>query len=507
MFIEKLLQLMAEKKASDLFISAGSPICIKIQGTIMPVNPALMDGEQTKKIIYEMLNPTQQEVLTKEQELNFSKPMPGIGNFRVNCFWQKGTCGLVIRYITSDIPKMQDLNLPPVLASLIMEKRGLVLVVGATGSGKSTTLASMIDYRNMSGPGHILTMEDPVEYVFTPKKCIINQREVGNDTHSFHDALRNAMRQAPDIILIGEIRDLETMRMALTYALSGHLCLATLHANNAYQAMNRVISFFPLEVRPMLLQDLSVSLKAVMSQRLIKTLDGKRTPAVEVLLNTRNIQELIEKACAAKNGHQFSALWRGVWQGLGYASQSDADAAFFRALAEFVKVRRGAFDAAERIRSDVGADHQEIAAELPHQVELAFGAGKGAAPLRLRHALEIAERLERHDLQAERRHDAGDVLRRAVERQQIALEDLDAGEPGRRDRLELLGEPAAQGYGGDGGLHPASAVELATIGRLHRAIVAIPEGPTRSSLQPSTPARARAGKRQFASAAPRPRRL
>jgi len=210
-------------------------------------------------------------------------------------FWSKGSVSCVIRYITSDIPKMQDLNLPQVLASLIMEKRGLVLVVGATGSGKSTSLASMIDFRNNAAPGHILTMEDPVEYVFTPAKCIINQREVGNDTHSFHDALRNAMRQAPDIILIGEIRDLETMRMALTYALSGHLCLATLHANNAYQAMNRVISFFPLEVRPMLLQDLSVSLKAVMSQRLIKTIDGKRTPAVEVLLNTRNIQELIEK--------------------------------------------------------------------------------------------------------------------------------------------------------------------------------------------------------------------
>ena len=295
MFIEKLLQLMAEKKASDIFISAGSPITIKIQGNPTPVNPQPMDGEQTKKICYEMLKPTQIETLERDLELNFSKPMPGLGNFRVNMFWQKGSVACVIRYITADIPKMQDLNLPHVLSTLIMEKRGLVLVVGATGSGKSTSLASMIDFRNSTSTGHILTMEDPVEYVFTPKKSIVNQREVGNDTRSFHDALRNAMRQAPDVILIGEIRDLETMRMALTYALSGHLCLATLHANNAYQAMNRVISFFPLEVRPMLLQDLSVSLKAVISQRLIKTVDGKRTPAVEVLLNTRNVQELIEK--------------------------------------------------------------------------------------------------------------------------------------------------------------------------------------------------------------------
>jgi twitching motility protein PilU len=295
MFIEKLLQLMAEKKASDIFISAGSPISIKIQGSFVPVNPAPMDPEMTKKIAYEMLTPAQIETFERELELNFSKPMAGLGNFRVNIFWQKGAVSAVIRFITTDIPKIADLSLPPVLSSLVMEKRGLILVVGATGSGKSTTLASMLDYRNSVANGHILTIEDPVEYVFTPKKSIFNQREVGNDTRTFHDALRNAMRQAPDCILIGEIRDLETMRMALTYALSGHLCLATLHANNAYQAMNRVISFFPLEVRPMLLQDLSVSLKAVISQRLIKTVDAKRIPAVEVLLNTRNIQELIEK--------------------------------------------------------------------------------------------------------------------------------------------------------------------------------------------------------------------
>jgi len=295
MFIDKLLQLMAEKKASDIFISAGSPISIKIQGTIMPVNPQPMDAEMTKKICYEMLTPKQIEAFEKDHELNFSKPMAGLGNFRVNMFFQKGAISCVIRFITADIPRIEDLKLPSVLSSLVMEKRGLILVVGATGSGKSTTLAAMLDYRNATTAGHILTIEDPVEFVFTPKKSIVNQREVGNDTHTFHDALRNAMRQAPDCILIGEIRDIETMRMALTYALSGHLCLATLHANNAYQAMNRVISFFPLEVRPMLLQDLSVSLKAVISQRLVKTVDGGRTPAAEVLLNTRNIQELIEK--------------------------------------------------------------------------------------------------------------------------------------------------------------------------------------------------------------------
>lgn len=295
MFIEKLLQLMAEKKASDIFLSAGSPISIKINGQIMAVNPQLMDGEQTRKIAYEMLTPAQIARFEKELELNFSKPVPGVGNFRVNMFWQKSAVSAVIRFVTSDIPPIASLSLPAVLSSLVMEKRGLLLVVGATGSGKSTTLASMLDYRNALQSGHILTIEDPVEYVFTPKKSIVNQREVGNDTLTFQEALRNAMRQAPDCILIGEIRDRETMSAALSYALSGHLVLSTLHANNSYHAMGRILSFYSPEARPTLLSDLGAGLRAVVSQRLLRANAGGRVPAVEVLLNTKLISELIEK--------------------------------------------------------------------------------------------------------------------------------------------------------------------------------------------------------------------
>ncbi|MBL0123250.1 MAG: PilT/PilU family type 4a pilus ATPase [Betaproteobacteria bacterium] len=291
----KLFELMAQKNASDIFISAGSPITIKINGNSMPVNPQVLSGEDAKKLFYEVLQPHQIERFEKELELNLSKPIEGVGNFRINMMWQKGTVAGVVRYISSNIPSIDSLQVPNVLKQVVMEKRGLILVVGATGCGKSTTLAAMLDFRNQMRAGHILTFEDPIEFIFTPRKSVINQREIGNDSHSFHEAMRNAMRQAPDAILVGEIRDIETMKSAMMYALSGHLCLATLHANNSYHAMNRIINFFPLDQRAILLADLGVSLKCIISQRLVKNVEGTRTAAVEVLMNTTNIAELISE--------------------------------------------------------------------------------------------------------------------------------------------------------------------------------------------------------------------
>jgi twitching motility protein PilU len=244
---------------------------------------------------YEMLTPDQIKRFEIDRELNLSIGIATVGNFRINMFWQRGSIGIVVRFITSDIPKIGELALPAVLCDIIMEKRGLVLVVGATGSGKSTTIAAMLDHRNANRSGHILTVEDPIEFLFKHKKSLVNQREVGLDTHSWGDALKNAMRQAPDCILIGEIRDKETMSAAIAYAQTGHLCLATLHANNAYHALNRIINFFPLENRTSLYLDLSATLKTIISQRLVRRPDGKRVPSVEILLNTRHIAELIEK--------------------------------------------------------------------------------------------------------------------------------------------------------------------------------------------------------------------
>ena len=293
--MERILKLMAEKKASDVYLSAYSPATIKINGQCVPINSQALPADAPKNFLAEILPSTRIEELEETGELNMAHAIAGVGNFRISAMRQRGSYAVVVRYIATDIPLLETLNVPPILSDLIMEKRGLILMVGATGAGKSTTLAAMIDQRNMKVPGHILTVEDPVEFLFTNKKSIVNQREVGSDTNSMQIALKNALRQAPDVILIGEIRDRETMSAAIAYAQSGHLCLATMHANNSYQALNRILSFYPVEVRNTMLGDLSSALKAIVSQRLLRTVQGTRTPAVEVMINTKLIQDLIEK--------------------------------------------------------------------------------------------------------------------------------------------------------------------------------------------------------------------
>ena len=294
--MEKLLRFMAEKNASDLFLSAGSPVQIKMNGVARPINEQVLDPAMVESLIKEILTDRQWQSFDLEHELNVGYGLRDAGSFRINVFQQRGTPAAVVRFIPGTIPSLKDLNLPEEMADLVLEKRGLLLMVGATGSGKSTSLAAMIDHRNENKPGHILTLEDPIEFTFKNKRSIVNQRQIGTDTSSIEIALKNAMRQAPDCILIGEIRDTNAMSMALAYAQSGHLVLATMHANNSNHALNRIISFYSPENRRALLSDMAATLKAVVSQRLVKSVDGGRLPAVEVMLNTRLIAELIEQA-------------------------------------------------------------------------------------------------------------------------------------------------------------------------------------------------------------------
>ena len=295
-YIIKLLTAMSQSGGSDLFVSKDFPPAMKLQGSMQPLTNQKLTGEVARELAYALMNSRQREEFAKELECNFAISVPGVSRFRVNVFVQQQHVGMVVRTIANEIPNFAKLGLPDSLKEIVMTKRGLVLVVGATGSGKSTSLAAMIDHRNRSSAGHIVTVEDPVEFVHQSQQSLITHREVGIDTHSWHNALKNTLRQAPDVILIGEIRDTETMEHAIAFAETGHLCLGTLHSNSANQTIDRIINFFPEERRKQLLMDLSGNLRAIVSQRLIKTADGKgRRAAIEILINTPTIADKLLK--------------------------------------------------------------------------------------------------------------------------------------------------------------------------------------------------------------------
>ncbi len=313
MDITPYLKLMVDKEASDVFFYVGAPVHIKINGVVRAVGSKPLQPGGVREIAYSVMKDDQIKEFEQEWECNFAIPLMGVGRFRANVFKQRGEVTMVIRYIKGQVPQVEELGLPPILKQLVMEKRGLVLMVGSAGSGKSTALAAMIDYRNTTLPGHILTIEDPIEFTHLHKKSIIGQREIGIDTHSYEHALKSALREAPDVILIGEARSREVMKFALSYAETGHLCLSTLHSNNANGALERIVNFFPEDARDQLLMDLSLNLRSIVSQRLIRSLSGGLVPAVEVLLNTPYVADLIQKG---KIDHVKDAMEQGTQVGM-----------------------------------------------------------------------------------------------------------------------------------------------------------------------------------------------
>ena len=358
-----MLRILASQDGSDLYLSTGAPPCAKFNGVLRALSKDVLAPGDVAKIADELMDAEQKVEFDRELEMNLAISVPNVGRFRVNIFKQRNEVSIVARNIKLDIPRFEDLRLPEVLLKVIMEKRGLILFVGGTGSGKSTSLAALIDYRNRNHSGHIITIEDPVEYVHKHKKSIINQREVGVDTRSFHAALKNTLRQAPDVILIGEIRDRETMEHALAFAETGHLAISTLHANNANQALDRIINFFPEERRPQLLNDMGNNIVAFVSQRLVKTVDGKRRAAVEVLLGTATIRDLVKRG-------EFGSIKETMEKSRPLGMQT-FDAALFDLTIE------GAIDDEEAIKNADSANNLRLRLKLHRDGP--GGAGQGNA--------------------------------------------------------------------------------------------------------------------------------
>ena len=319
MNVQPLFSLMVEKKASDLFLTCYAPVKIKIDGKIMPVNKLDLTPKMVRQAAMELMTEEQMEEFSRELEIDFAISKPGLGRFRVNVFHQRSNIAMVMRYISTDLPNLEELGMPSILKELVMFRRGLILMVGATGCGKSTTLAGMINLRNEKTSSHIITIEDPIEFLHQNKKSIINQREIGTDTKSYGRALKSAMREAPDVILIGEIRDRETMQAAIDLAGTGHLAIATLHSNNSPETLDRIINIFPEEQHPQVYMDLSQYLRAIISQRLVRGVGGDRTAAVEVMLNTPRIAELIQQGDIAKVKESF---YESTEQGMQTFDQS-----------------------------------------------------------------------------------------------------------------------------------------------------------------------------------------